>query len=458
MMAALLPGGPKSRASQARSALAVDRGNPLTRGLVLLLPMGPADLGQQCVIQGGRTTRAGSIPQTAGGAGNSYTAPLFGSGNYLDFVQPGGITSTTPCTIFWTQEPRGTTGNHAILDWKATGATNSFLIYESASTAAYYFVVGRRFSNSGAAQVTFSAAVGATTNNRVDTFCLVLPGGMDSVAGVRLFRNGAEMASGTSSSLNNFGTSTIAGQRIGAALGGATDPFEGLLANVGVVARAYSEAEAISVTKNPWQIYAPPSRIPLVDAATSGGSITANSTGAFAMTGTSAAAVIVNADSSGTVTLSGTSTAAVIVDADSAGTFDLTGTATAIIIPAEVNAESAGTFDLTGTATATTGNIPLTGGGFWEEEYRKMWKWANKKKPTIDEVVEYVEDEPKEALEVVRKVAPERVAGINVAELRNNTRAAEFVAQQLMVVIELRKVQIEREADEDDIEALLLLI
>lgn len=212
--------------------------------------------------------------------------------------------------------------------------------------------------------------------------------------------------------------------------------------------------------------------------AAGGGAITASSTGTFDLAGTSAAVVVVDADSSGTITLSGSAAgvlivdadssgdftisgaaaAAVIVDADSSGTFDLTGTATAIVIPAEVNGESSGTFDLTGTATATTGNITLTGGGFWEEEYRKMWKWANKKKPTIEEVVEYVEDEPKEALEVVRKVAPGKVAGINVAELRNNTQAAEFVAQQLMVAIELRKVQIEREADEDDIEALLLLI
>lgn len=235
----------------------IDWANPLTKGLVLLLPMGQGDRGQRDLVSGAATTRTGTLAQTASRAGGSF--PLFGSSQYIDVAQPSGITSTTPCVIFWTQEPRGTTASSAVLDWRASGASNSFLIYES-TTAAYNFVVGRRLSNAGAHQVTFSTAVGAPTNNRVDHFALLLTNGMDSVTGVRLWRNGVEMIAGTSGSGNNFGTSTTAGFRLGTLLGGTSDPFEGLLGNVGIIARALTAQEMVSLSANPWQVYAPDAR------------------------------------------------------------------------------------------------------------------------------------------------------------------------------------------------------
>ena len=246
-----LPGSLAPRLSLPRGP-AVDWSNRLTRGLVVLIPGGPADQARRNIVDGTATTRTGTLAQTAGRAGSF---PLFGSSQYIDVTQPSGITSTTPCVIFWTQEPRGTTASSAVLDWRASGASNSFLIYES-TTAAYNFVVGRRLSASGAHQVTFSSAVGAPTNNRVDNFALLLPNGMDSVTGIRLWRNGAEMIAGTSTSGNNFGTSTTAGFRLGTLLGGTTDPFEGLLGNVGVIARALTAQEMVSLSTNPWQVYA----------------------------------------------------------------------------------------------------------------------------------------------------------------------------------------------------------
>lgn len=112
---------------------------------------------------------------------------------------------------------------------------------------------------------------------------------------------------------------------------------------------------------------------------------------------------------------------------------------------------------IVGFAVNESGALVDTHDGFWATEYRKMWEWA-KKKPTLAEVVEYVEEKPEEALEVVKAAAPEKVVGVNLNKLRNNTRIAELVAKQLMVAIELRRVEIEREADEDDIESILLLM
>lgn len=129
-------------------------------------------------------------------------------------------------------------------------------------------------------------------------------------------------------------------------------------------------------------------------------------------------------------------------------------------VAAPVTHDASGTLSgpgavLVGFAINESGALVDTHDGFWATEYRKMLEWA-KKKPTLAEVVEYVEEEPQKALEVAREVAPQAVAGIDLTELRNNTQQAEIVAKQIMVAIELRKLEIER--DEDDIESILLLM
>ena len=80
-------------------------------------------------------------------------------------------------------------------------------------------------------------------------------------------------------------------------------------------------------------------------------------------------------------------------------------------------------------------------------------------KPKLAEVVEIIQQNPKEAvaavreIEEVRRVVYERYPDIDYSQVINDARIALFIAQNLLNAIELQRIQDE----EDDLLIMLLL-
>ena len=93
--------------------------------------------------------------------------------------------------------------------------------------------------------------------------------------------------------------------------------------------------------------------------------------------------------------------------------------------------------------------------GFWRKQYQKMFAH----KPKLAEVVEIIQQNPKEAvaavreIEEVRRVVYERYPDIDYSQVINDARIALFIAQNLLNAIELQRIQDE----EDDLLIMLLL-
>ena len=75
--------------------------------------------------------------------------------------------------------------------------------------------------------------------------------------------------------------------------------------------------------------------------------------------------------------------------------------------------------------------------------------------PTLEEIEEFVEEQPAQALEALRTVAPSVALGITPALLAANERLIQSIADQLLIAIELRRIQ---QAEDDDIESILLML
>lgn len=88
--------------------------------------------------------------------------------------------------------------------------------------------------------------------------------------------------------------------------------------------------------------------------------------------------------------------------------------------------------------------------GFWRKKYREMWE-RKPKLPDLEEIIEAVQESPKAAIEAVPEVK-QSYPDIDYTQVRANLQLQTFIAQQILVVLELRRLQ-----DEDDIEAFLLL-
>lgn len=88
--------------------------------------------------------------------------------------------------------------------------------------------------------------------------------------------------------------------------------------------------------------------------------------------------------------------------------------------------------------------------GFWVREYRKMFE----RKPTIAEVVEIVQERPQEAIEAVREVVEQKYPDIDYTQVLNSVKIQRFIAKQLLIALELKRI----EDDEQDIEDIFLLL
>jgi len=91
------------------------------------------------------------------------------------------------------------------------------------------------------------------------------------------------------------------------------------------------------------------------------------------------------------------------------------------------------------------------GFGYWEKYWKKQHE---KKKPTIEEVIEAVQENPVEALKAVPQ-AKKQFQGIDYSKVKQNAEMALFIAQELMIVLEMRRI--DEENDENDAIMLLLM-
>lgn len=94
-------------------------------------------------------------------------------------------------------------------------------------------------------------------------------------------------------------------------------------------------------------------------------------------------------------------------------------------------------------------------GGHYYEFWRKKWakQWETKT-PDIEEVIEFIEEEPEQAIEAAATVAP-KYAAIEPETLKINKKLAENIAKQILVAIKIQQIRIAQE--EEDIETLLLI-
>jgi hypothetical protein len=93
------------------------------------------------------------------------------------------------------------------------------------------------------------------------------------------------------------------------------------------------------------------------------------------------------------------------------------------------------------------------GFGYWEKYWRKLHE-KKKVQPTLEEVIEAVQENPVEALKAVPQ-ARKQFQGIDYSKVAQNTEMAMFIAKQLLITIELRRI--EEENDENDVIMLLLM-
>jgi hypothetical protein len=104
---------------------------------------------------------------------------------------------------------------------------------------------------------------------------------------------------------------------------------------------------------------------------------------------------------------------------------------------------------------AASGGDTHDGGSYIPEHLLKWWKKQHeKKKPTIEEVIEAVQENPVEALKAVPQ-AKKQFQGIDYSKVKQNAEMALFIAQELMIVLEMRRI--DDENDENDAIMLLLM-
>lgn len=129
-------------------------------------------------------------------------------------------------------------------------------------------------------------------------------------------------------------------------------------------------------------------------------------------------------------------------------------------VPAAVTHNATGALQnpgavLSGTAVNESGALIDTHDGFWFKQYRKMWEYG-KKKPTIPELIEAIEEEPEivKAIPEVAKAVRKEYGSVDVAKISANVEMQKFIARQIQLTIELRALEMER----DDEELLLLFV
>lgn len=93
------------------------------------------------------------------------------------------------------------------------------------------------------------------------------------------------------------------------------------------------------------------------------------------------------------------------------------------------------------------------GGGYIPEHLYRWWKKQHeKKKPTLAEVIEAVQEHPQEAIKAVPQVK-KQFKEVDYSSVANNAKQAEFIARQLLIQLEIR-----RQEEQDEEEAIYMLL
>lgn len=91
------------------------------------------------------------------------------------------------------------------------------------------------------------------------------------------------------------------------------------------------------------------------------------------------------------------------------------------------------------------------GFGYWEEYWKKLHK-KKKVEPTLEDIVEAVQENPIRALQAVPQVKRE-FKSVDYDAVANNAKIAEFIARQLLIQFEIQRL-----ADEDEEMAVYMLL
>jgi hypothetical protein len=101
---------------------------------------------------------------------------------------------------------------------------------------------------------------------------------------------------------------------------------------------------------------------------------------------------------------------------------------------------------------ASGGDTHDVGAEYWYDLWRKKHKKV--KPPTIAEVIEAVQENPVEALKAVPQ-AKKQFQGIDYSKVKQNADMALFIAQELMIVLEMRRIE---ELEDEEASIMLLLM
>lgn len=89
--------------------------------------------------------------------------------------------------------------------------------------------------------------------------------------------------------------------------------------------------------------------------------------------------------------------------------------------------------------------------GFWTKKYREMFEWH--KKPTIEEVIEVVQEAPQEAVAYVKPEIVSKYPEIDFDSIYGNLKLQKLVAELL-----IRKLELKRQQDIEDHNIRVLLL
>lgn len=317
--------------SQPQTPVGIDWNNPLTRELLFSTSLA-AGTGYKSQGKDGRIGTVNTKVDT--GVTRYGTAAKFDGTGYLDFGTTPIIGSTTPITITLYEETAATAGTPGILSFPV-GSQN--FLWIRGTTATYECAVGP--SNSGGATTNFNS-LGAQVAGEKIRFVLRNVSGASSITGWELWANGVKQTNNTTF----FGSTAAASVKVG--WDGFDAKFNGLIADVNIIGRAWSDAEVKEYFSNPYQIHQPIQRTIWVPAAGGGVSGTLATTNA---NDTSAA--------SGTTTVTGTLAKTNANDSSSAsGTTTVTGTLATTNANDSVTASGDVGGNITGTVNYTNAN------------------------------------------------------------------------------------------------------
>lgn len=100
---------------------------------------------------------------------------------------------------------------------------------------------------------------------------------------------------------------------------------------------------------------------------------------------------------------------------------------------------------------APTPPVIDTHDGFWTKKYREMFEWH--KKPTIEEVIEVVQEAPQDAVAYVKPEIVSKYPEIDFDSIYGNLKLQRLVAELL-----IRKLELKRQQDIEDHNIRVLLL